>query len=210
MSSDNLAHVRPTDKVFFRSAGTLNRAFWNWIQLLAILTIPAAIIVGLLWFSTGLNQMEIVVSNATNLQNRQTNLQIAQVQEQDNILDTYLDRISALMLTNNLSHSRLNDEVRAIARDRTLATLLQLDGTRKGIVLQFLYQSNLITKGDVKVNLSGANLVGAKLRGAELAEADLSGANLSRADLTGADLTGTVLNRTNLSGATLPDGSTNS
>ncbi len=112
--------------------------------------------------------------------------------------------MSTLLVSNNLSHSQPTDEVREVARDRTLAVLLRLDPLRKGIVLQFLYGAGLIMRGDVKVSLSGANLSGAILRGAHLVGADLSKANLSGADLTGVDLSGTDLNR-----AIMPDGSTN-
>lgn len=207
MSSENVVHIRPRRKGLYKWTGFSHKSLWDWLQFLGMLAIPATIVFGLLWFSTELSQMEISISEAISQQHRQTNLQIAKDQEQEAILDTYLDRISALVLDNNLANSTPSDTVRKVARDRTLATLLRVDGIRKGIILQFLYQSGLIMKGDVKVILLGADLSGAKLRGVELAAADLTGANLSGADLTGADLTATILINTNLRGATMPDGS---
>lgn len=209
MSSEDVTRVHLERKTLYKWIGFSGRSLWDWLLLLGILAIPLVIILGLIWFSTALSQMEISLSETVSGQQRQASLQIAKDQEQESILDTYLDRMSTLMLTENLNHSQPSDEVRQVARDRTLATLLRLDGVRRGAMLQFLYQSGLIMKGDVKVSLFGANLSGAKLRGANLSGADLSGANLSGADLTGADLSATVLVRTNLKGATMPDGSIN-
>jgi uncharacterized protein YjbI with pentapeptide repeats len=72
---------------------------------------------------------------------------------------------------------------------------------RKGNVVQFLYESDLITKGRVVVDLTGADLIGAYLRGAYLSRATLSGANLGLANLRGANLRGAYLSGANLSGA---------
>jgi fucose permease len=209
MSSDNIVHARPRRRTLYEWSGLSSKTLWDWVQLFGILLIPAVILLGLLWFSSEISQVEVSVSEAVSQQHSQTNLQIAKDQEQEAVVDTYLDSISALMLNNNLTQSKPTDEVREVARDRTLATLLRVDGIRKGVILQFLYQSGLIMKGNVIVNLSRANLSGAKLRGAELAGADLSGADLSGADLSGADLSATVLIQTDLRGATMPDGSVN-
>jgi len=62
-------------------------------------------------------------------------------------------------------------EVRAVARSRTLTLLRRLDGERKGHVVQFLYESGLITKDRTSVNLAGANLEGAYLTSAILSGA---------------------------------------
>jgi CheY-like chemotaxis protein len=88
-----------------------------------------------------------------------------------------------------------------------------LDSDRKGILLQFLYASDLL-QGDKpvvhleRVDLVGANLAGAFLAGANLAGAFLAGANLAGATLVRANLTGSILQAvdfgdTNLRGANL-------
>jgi integrase len=72
--------------------------------------------------------------------------------------------------------------------------LPRFHGERKGRVVQFLYESGLIAKRRLVLNLRGADMSKANLSGAELRGADLSEAYLSRADLSGA-----FLNHANLS-----------
>jgi hypothetical protein len=50
------------------------------------------------------------------------------------------------------------DNLSSVARARTLTTLSRLDGSRKGSLLQFLYESGLIYKDKPVLNLSGADL----------------------------------------------------
>ena len=143
----------------------------------------------------------------------------------------YVERITDLLLKDKLSKFS-TEEVRNVARIRTLAVLREMDGRRKGSVLQFLKDSSLIDREAVidlcgadlrgaslayvslgRVNLGEARLGEADLCGADLSKAFLgetdlsgsilSGANLSSADLFGANLTGATLNRANLSGANL-------
>ena len=189
--------------------GFSSKTLWDWLQLLALLAIPVVVILGSFWFSEQQSQTGLLIAKAVAEQQSQTDLQIAKDQEQEAELNTYLDQMSTLLVDNNLSHSQPTDEVREVARDRTLAVLLRLDPVRRGIVLQFLYGAGLIMKGDVKVSLSGADLSRAKLRGANLSGADLSGTNLSGVDMTGANLDRTDLSGSNLSHAIMPDGSTN-
>jgi uncharacterized protein YjbI with pentapeptide repeats len=120
----------------------------------------------------------------------------------------------------------VGDEVRTLARARTLTILGRVDGARKRSVVQFLNESQLFEKDQAIVDLRGADLRGADLTVADLDEADLRGAilrgavltdaDLFYADLTDADLSGVrggtpeELEATaySLSGATMPDGST--
>jgi hypothetical protein len=57
--------------------------------------------------------------------------------------------MAALLLEKDrpLRQSKENDEVRTLAHPRTLTVLSRLDGTRKANVVQFLYESDLITRG---------------------------------------------------------------
>jgi uncharacterized protein YjbI with pentapeptide repeats len=115
-----------------------------------------------------------------------------------------------------LRDSAEEDEVRKIARVRTLTVLPRLDADRKMSVLQFLYESGLINKDKLIIDLSGANLFQADLLQANLSNANLSAANLSPANLDGANLSeadlsgafgvgpiGAVIIRANLNRATL-------
>jgi hypothetical protein len=49
-----------------------------------------------------------------------------------------------LVLDRGLATSSVDDEVRSVARTLTLTTLERLDGARKGAVLRFLYEADLI------------------------------------------------------------------
>jgi uncharacterized protein YjbI with pentapeptide repeats len=118
-------------------------------------------------------------------------------------LQAYIDKMSQLLLAQNLRHSIENEEVRKIARVRTLTVLRRLDAERKGSVLQFLHESTLLGKEGRIVDLTGAHLSRADLSGADLSRANLSRADLSEAILIEAILSGTNLSGTNLSEADL-------
>jgi Pentapeptide repeats (8 copies) len=104
-------------------------------------------------------------------------------------------------------------QIKALARARTLRVLPRLDGVRKGRVVQFLWESGLISNASAIVDLrgawlreadlSGANLPNAKLSGADLSEANLSGAMLNDADLSRADLADADLSWASLIGGNL-------
>jgi uncharacterized protein YjbI with pentapeptide repeats len=79
--------------------------------------------------------------------------------------------------------------------------LPNLDAVRKGLVIDYLYGSDVLLRVDAL--LYGADLRAADLNGRFLSEADLSGANLREANLSGADLSKTDLSGANLGGADL-------
>jgi uncharacterized protein YjbI with pentapeptide repeats len=108
------------------------------------------------------------------------------------------------------SHEATGQEIELInaskdvIRARTLSILRRLgqDGARKGDVLQFLIEAEVINK--LKLNLSGANLSGmslrdTKLRSVYLKEADLSCTNLYYVDFRYANLSSANLSSANLS-----------
>lgn len=109
----------------------------------------------------------------------ETELNIASDNRQETALQTYLDKMTELLIKENLRESKQESEVIAVARARTLTVLRRLDKDRKGALLRFLYEANLINKDKIVINLSEADLTEADLR-----RANLSGANLSRANLT--------------------------
>ena len=131
-----------------------------------------------------------------------------QENQREAALQAYLDHLSQLLLAQNLRHSREDEEVRTIARARTLTVLRRLDAERKGSVLQFLHESTLLGKEGRILDVTGADLSRAHLSRADLSGADLSHVDLSRANLSGADLSEAILSealltRTNLSGTNL-------
>ena len=133
-------------------------------------------------------------------------------------LQNYFERVGTLLMEQPLRQASPGDNLSTVVRAQTLTVLEGLEPDRKRILLQFLYESELIQKvkpvvgleeADLSAaNLSGANLSGANLSGAYLVEADLSGAylsdnNVSDANLRGANLSEANLIETVLSGALL-------
>src|ERR1051326_5132277 len=91
--------------------------------------------------------------------------------------------MSELILEKHLCEPAEEDEVRNIARVRTLTVLSRLNSERKGIVLKFLHESKHIEKGKSIINLDGVDLSGSSLGGVNLSKANLTRANLK--DATG-------------------------
>lgn len=132
-------------------------------------------------------------------------------QQQQATLDTYLASMSDLLFKENLGQSKPGDAVRGVARADTLTALENLNPPRKAIVLQFLYESNLIGYYDYTnhplhepiINMYTADLSGAALGEVKMRGFPLEGADLSGVILSGADLSGAALNNANLSDAFL-------
>jgi uncharacterized protein YjbI with pentapeptide repeats len=168
----------------------------DWLQLLVTIAIPIVVV----FASTSLSHDQQIAQ-----QQQKTSLQISQDQQAQDTLQTYLDRMSELVLNKDLSTSKVDQ---ALARARTLAALQRLDPIRKGILLQFLHESGLINKNRPIVDLSFADLNDTILTEANLTDDKLRAVNLNKATLTYADLFNTnlsdaFLNGTNLSTASL-------
>lgn len=187
---------RQQKQYYFAWTGFRGKTVWDWLQLLAFLAIPLAVALRTAWFSASQNQ---------------TSLLILQDQQQETTLQTYLDRMSELLLNNHLSTSSLDDDVRQVAQAQTLVVLPQLNGARKREVVSFLYDTGLIiykeppgnTGANSIIDLQGADLRNADLRDVDLSRANLGGANLERADLHNTSLEATYLDATDLKGADL-------
>lgn len=174
------------------------KTFWDWLQLLFI---PAVIAFGSLWFTRTQqeNERKIAERRAENDQ------KISLDNQREQSLQIYLDKISELLFDRKLLSSIPGEEVRSLARARTIALLHSLDANRKGAIIQFLYEANLITK-DQKTNVGILNLEGADLIGAYLPYVRLKGIDLSQtlmpmSNLNGTNLEGAILSRAILSGS---------
>jgi uncharacterized protein YjbI with pentapeptide repeats len=119
-------------------------------------------------------------------------------QAQEATLQSYLDKVTDLLVKENALDSQLGPTERAILRSRTLTAIRTLNGTRKGIIARFLAEADLIV-GDNPV-IWGVDLERADLSGADLTNINLSGANLANANLEGA-----VLHAANMRNAVLLD-----
>jgi len=164
--------------------GFFNKTLWDWMQLLII---PAVLTIGAFLF----NRAERSSEQAIALDNQRAAA-----------LQTYLDRMSELLLEKNLRTSKPDDEVRTVARSQTLTVLRNLDANRKRTLLQFLYESGLINNDESHGIVS---LERASLQGVNLHNADLEGANLNRTSLRNADLRNANLDKTSLCRARLSD-----
>ncbi len=144
--------------------------------------------------------------------------ELAYTNLREEALQGYLDRISAILIDNNVSSLDPSDPsletIKDVVRTRTLTVLRSLDddGERKGSVIRFLVDADLLSiyfavdlsSANLKgVQLSGVNLSRAILSNADLSDADLSNADLSYANLRDANLQGADLSNTDLSGAEL-------
>jgi uncharacterized protein YjbI with pentapeptide repeats len=160
-----------------------------------------------LYFTQQITQQQVQLSN----KQHQTDLQIAIDQQRETTLKTYLDDMSSLLLDKHLRTSNPDDEVRQVARAKTLTALQRLDSDRKGALTQFLYRAGLIGNNTpccenphpAIISLDGADLSKVNLKGAKMAQVDLTGADLEGANLEGASLDTAILFKANLHNADL-------
>src|SRR6266496_122547 len=178
------------------------KRLWDWLQLLIV---PAALSIVAIWFNRTNGQIE----RRMTAQRDKTERAIALDNQRAKLLHDYLDRMSDLLLERKLQNPQTRLEAQNIARARTLIVLPCLDDDRKGKVVQFLYESGLITSGAKdcislhKADLKGADLRDFELSGADLRGVDLSEAKLSKAHLSEAQLQETCLHKADLSEAIL-------
>jgi uncharacterized protein YjbI with pentapeptide repeats len=158
--------------------------------------------------------------------------QIAQERKQQEILTDYFSKMQGLIVETKKSketpgskesnsEERLLPEFRPTAKALTLSVLEQLDGKRKGKVITYLAESQLITVDNNKlstqpeIKLDGANLddieLGNNGQRNSLNEDEMTiidkikikNANMKRANLSGLQLLYSELNGSNLENATL-------
>ncbi|MFQ5854268.1 MAG: pentapeptide repeat-containing protein [Anaerolineae bacterium] len=172
-----------------------------------LLVIPAVLAAGGLLFNRAERRAEREAEERRRRAEREaeerrarTEHEIASDRFREEALQRYLDHMTESMLNQGLRTSEPDSETRDIARARTLTVLRGLDGARKGILLRFLHESDLIRKGEAApiISLSKADLVRADLRAADLHGANLSKTNLQWANLHGARLSEADLRRAKL------------
>ena len=201
------------------------KTLWNWMELLII---PFFLAAG----AIAVNRSERKNESLRAEERAKLEREIALDRQQEAALQVYIDRMSDLLVNGALRNAE-NKEVHNVARIRTLTLLRGLDVTRKGMVLLFLHEAELINGDKPTIDLSGANfenieidhanlthanlfmvnlynarfknayLEGANLTRANLSFADLAGANLEGANLTLANLSNTNLENSNLKSSTL-------
>jgi uncharacterized protein YjbI with pentapeptide repeats len=178
------------------------KTVWDWLQLLIVPFVLALIAVAFTLYQEG-RQSRIERQRTENA------LEIEKQRAQDVALQDYLDQMGNLLLNKDrpLRQSKEGDEVRTLARARTVTVLERMDPSRKGQIVQFLSEAGLVQRveGEPIISLDEANLEGADLGGADLFDANLLDAYLLDAYLEGADLRGADLRGAYLEGADLED-----
>jgi uncharacterized protein YjbI with pentapeptide repeats len=182
----------PQEKRTIRDALRPPRTLWDWLRLLLL---PCILIAGIVWINAQINQAF--------LQQRETALAIADQQRQAAILNSYMDKISDLLLHEDLLHANNLSAARLVAQVSTITALQELHPDKKAALMSFLLQTRLINNDYHIISLVQADLSGADLRNIDLRDTNLSGANLSGANLSGANLSYATLQFVNLSNATL-------
>ena len=195
------------------------KTLWDWLELAII---PLVLAGG----AIGFGYLEQKQTETREIQNKAIELD----RQREAVLQSYLDKMSDLIIEKNLRPSpnptddAPRDNVFIVAQALTINTLRQLDTHRKNILFQFLRSSGLhkfilcvasMTELDlsqtlmfkinlIKTDLYRANLQGANLHHTNLAEANLNWADLSRANLEKAELCKTELVGAKLIKADLP------
>lgn len=131
------------------------KKLWDWLDLLIV---PVSLIL-LGWLYKTYEKTKEEIKEIENKQNE--------------ILDSYFRIISEFISNSNLLDTNKNKESRVIARTRTIVALENLEGERKGQVLQFLYESNLID--NEKINILGANFKCLQVSGIVLRKLTIKG-----------------------------------
>jgi uncharacterized protein YjbI with pentapeptide repeats len=194
------------------------RTFWDWLDLLIV---PVVLALGGYLFNRSENRRTQHIANQQKELDREianqrvkTDRDIAARRTLDDLLQAYLDQISQLVLDQSrpLGKSAKGDDVRTLARARTLTAINMLDAEHNSDLLNFLrdarFVGDLDDDEDPIIDLSSADLSRADLRDANLRDVNLSltqlnDADLSGADLTGVDLSASKLRATRLTGANL-------
>jgi len=170
------------------------RTLWDWAQLLIVPIVVA--------FATYLFNRAASRNQQKSAQVKdQTDRAIAEDGQRETALQTYFDKMSELLLHENLRESKPDDKVQYIARVRTITVISRLNANRNGSLLRFLRESGLIKtiKMNGVINLSKADLRGSDLSGTDMSGVDLSEADLRKANLSGIDLSEAILTKANLS-----------
>ncbi|MCH8827511.1 MAG: pentapeptide repeat-containing protein [Chloroflexi bacterium] len=186
--------------------GFKGKSLWDMLEVF-VLPIVVVVIAGLIAFWARRSSRRA-----------EEELSLARDQAREASLGDYLEFISGLIVDGKLGNPQLNDDAMGVASARTLATLRTLDGSRKGLLIQFLSDPELILINKRVISLRTADLrelilfrgslqrvdlADARLENAILAETNLSSAILHSADLRNADLREADLKRADLSDADL-------
>jgi len=177
------------------------KTLWDW---LALLIVPAVLAAG----AYGINSAQTSRDQRREDKREKQQDKIAADTRYSAALGAYLQQMSGLIADKNLANTSGTDKdddgfddspIAGLAQSLTMTVLRQLDGERKGQVVQFLARAGLIKNDDTAV----VELYGADLREAKLFDSFLSNAYFGGADLRGADLRHAWIDETSFQSADL-------
>ncbi|GCE19077.1 pentapeptide repeat-containing protein [Dictyobacter kobayashii] len=167
------------------------------------LLIPLVIILLLAGFVLT-NLFQALNARTLSLQAQNTQIQLARTQQNQTILQNYLNKISDMLVHDQLLTKRKQSDPAKIAADAlTRDAFSRLDPECKAELMRFIYQTKLVSNDSVVLNLQDVDISNAHMSMIDLRDTYLVGANMSGADLHGATLNDTILIFTNLSGANM-------
>jgi uncharacterized protein YjbI with pentapeptide repeats len=206
------------------------KPLFDWLGLIAQSAVP--VFLAILAFA----QTEIATTrNEQEKQRAEEKAEKDKALAKDNQMQTimagYLTQMTNLILKENLPQAERDSKAAIMARAVTLNASRQLDEDRKGQLLKFLYEANLIgrcssaqqqenckqpvldlsgiklesTTFNPPIPLLGIDLTQASLPEANLVGIDLAKANMRKVNLSCADLTSSFLGEANLESANLTD-----
>jgi len=159
------------------------KTLWDWLELLII---PTAIgVFG--WFFKNSEKAKAQI--------------IEEERAQNSLLESFIESMTNLIINNNLTNNP-ERKIKVIAKTNINMALTNLNGPRKGQILQFLYESFLIRTNPL-VELHGANLKTAILDEIVLTNSEIRGAYFNNASLISAKLDDAILAGCDFSGADL-------
>jgi len=130
--------------------GFTTKTLWDWMELLII---PLVLAGGVFYLNRSERAVERRIAEDRTKEDRRLaddraklEREIATDRQQEAALQAYIDRMAELLLKEELRNSEENEEVCNVARIRTLTVLRGLDPKRKGLVLLFLKEAELINK----------------------------------------------------------------
>lgn len=183
------------ETVKVKNTGFETKTLWDWMELLII---PLVLAIGVFF----LNRSERAIERQTAKDRAELEREIAKDRQHEAALQAYLDHMSELLLKEKLRTTEIQ-EVRDLARTRTISILRGLDNKRSDLVIQFLREAKLII--DENSIMNGADMDGINLNGLDLKNTFLQKANLQEADLQWANLNGANLQSADLRWANLYD-----
>ena len=184
--------------------------------------LPTLELVKLLAFPIILSFTGVVITSRVQEENRQTQ-----------VLNKYFEQMDKLFLNPNLDLAESDNSVRLLIKSRSVATLRNVNLTRKEVIISFLHELNMLNSSSEETslnldyfnltekyfdltkigtrfqNLRGINLSGFDLRDVSLRNSNLTRSNLERANLNGAILDGAILEGAILKEADLSEANLN-